>query len=261
MVRPAGLEPASIRLRTAAFYPIELRAQNSFVCYNNTTVNKPQVRFVIFRTLANALILGSLAFLSISFYPLVKDEFLYYYRRFRGIEYQLSETAETQPQLPSLGTPKTQPEPLTIIPASTDFGIVIEKIGVNAPIVPDVDTTSHEAYMEAMRHGVAHAKTTTKPDEVGNVYLFAHSTLNFWEYGEYATVFTTLHQLSPGDRIVIFYKGKRYDYRVDEKEIVPGFDLTPLTRESSRRLLTLQTCDPPGTTWRRLIIIAELISN
>lgn len=216
-------------------------------------------KFIILRTLANALILGSLTFLSISLYPLIKDEFSYYYRRFRGIEYTLEEPA--RPSLTENPPLADQPEPLTIVPVDTDFGIVIEKIGVNAPIVSDVDTTSHAAYMEAMRHGVAHAKDTAKPDQIGNVYLFAHSTLNFWEYGPYATVFTTLHQLVPGDRVVIFYKNKRYDYRVDEKEIVPGFDMTPLNRESSRRLLTLQTCDPPGTTWRRLIIIAELISN
>lgn len=218
-------------------------------------------KFIIFRTIANTLILGSLTFLSISLYPLIKNEFFYYYRRFRGIEYTLEETPETQPQPSAFGTLATKPPPLKITPASTDFGIVIEKIGVNAPIVADVDTTSYEAYMEAMRHGVAHAKDTAKPNELGNVYLFAHSTLNFWEYGPYATVFTTLHQLVPGDLIVVFYEGERYDYRVDEKEIVPGFDLTPLNRESSRRILTLQTCDPPGTTWRRLIIIAELISN
>ncbi len=222
---------------------------------------KPQAKFILLRTLANALVLGSLTFLAISLYPLLKSEFLYYYRHFRGIEYTLEEPAEIQGQPSSPSTPEPKPEPLTIVPASTDFGIVIEKIGVNAPIVPDVDTTSHEAYMEAMRSGVAHAKDTAKPNEVGNIYLFAHSTLNFWEYGEYASVFTTLRQVDPGDKVVIFYKEKRYDYRVAEKEIVPGFDTEPLTRSSSRRLLTLQTCDPPGTTWRRLIIIAELISN
>ncbi len=224
-------------------------------------MNKPQLsKFIILRTLANALILGSLTFLSISLYPLLKNEFLYYYRHFRGVKYTLEQPAEPQPHPPLPSTLEPKPEPLTIVPASTDFGIVIEKLGVNAPIVADVDTSSHEAYMEAMRHGVAHAKDTAKPDQIGNVYLFAHSTLNFWEYGPYAAVFTTLHQLVPGDRIVIFYQGKRYDYLVDEKEIVPGFDTTPLGRASSRRILTLQTCDPPGTTWRRLIIIAELVS-
>jgi len=223
-------------------------------------MKKSQVKFIILRTLANTLILGSLAFLSISLYPLIKNEFLFYYRRFRGIEYSLSQTPQPQAPKPSPGIPTPTPPPLSVIPKSTDFGIVIEKLGVNAPIVPDVDTSSHEAYMEAMRHGVAHAKGTAKPNEVGNVYLFAHSTLNFWEYGPYATVFTTLHQLNPGDRVVIFYQGKRYDYRVAEKEIVPGFDTLPLKRPTTRRLLTLQTCDPPGTTWRRLIIIAELVS-
>jgi len=216
-------------------------------------------KFVILRTLANSLILGSLTFLSISLYPLAKNEFLYYYRRFRGIEYTLEEPASEILDSTEESPPLRRPKPLTIVPASTDFGIVIEKIGANAPVVADVDTTSRKAYMEAMRHGVAHAKNTAKPDEVGNVYLFAHSTLNFWEYGPYATVFTTLHQLVPGDRITLFYRGKRYDYQVDEKEIVPGFDTTPLGRSSSRRILTLQTCDPPGTTWRRLIIIAPLI--
>ena len=227
--------------------------------YSIIKMQRPQLsKFIILRTLANALVLGSLTFLSISLYPLLKSEFVYYYHHFRGIKYTLEEPAGSPltENLPSAD----QPEPLTIVPASTDFGIVIEKIGVNAPIVADVDTTSHEAYMEAMRSGVAHAKDTAKPDQIGNVYLFAHSTLNFWEYGPYAAVFTTLHQLAPGDRIVVFYKDKRYDYLIDEKEIVPGFDMTPLTRSSSRRLLTLQTCDPPGTTWRRLIIIAELIS-
>jgi LPXTG-site transpeptidase (sortase) family protein len=214
-------------------------------------------KFIFLRTLANTLILGSLTFLAMSLYPLAKNELLYYYRRFRGVEYVLESTPQPSPS--AFATLSSQPSPLKITPVSTDFGIVIEKIGANAPIVADVDTTSHAAYMEAMREGVAHAKGTAKPNEVGNVYLFAHSTLNFWEYGPYATVFTTLHQLVPGDKIVVFYQGKRYDYRVAEKEIVPGFDTTPLDRSSTRRLLTLQTCDPPGTTWRRLIVIAELV--
>jgi LPXTG-site transpeptidase (sortase) family protein len=216
-------------------------------------------KFIILRALANTLILGSLTFLAISLFPLIKNEFLYYYRHFRGMEYHLEETATAPPSAPPSSTPRTPPEPLTIVPADTDFGIVIERTGVNAPIVPDVDTNSHADYMEAMRHGVAHAQGTAKPNEIGNVYLFAHSTLNFWEFGPYATVFTTLHQIVPGDKIVLFYQNKRYDYRVEEKEIVPGFDMTPLDRESSRRILTLQTCDPPGATWRRLIVIAELV--
>lgn len=215
-----------------------------------------QVRFIIIRTIANALILGSLVFLSISLWPLLKGEAGFYWRRFRGVEYRLEERSQPQHPSPPISTPKTQ---LAVTPINTDFSIVIEKIGVNAPIVQNVDTDSNAAYMEALRHGVAHAKNTATPDEPGNVYLFAHSTLNFWEYGEYATVFTLLHQLNPGDRIVLFYQDERYDYRVAEKEIVPGFDTTPLSRESLRRVLTIQTCDPPGTTLRRLIVIAEQV--
>lgn len=235
-------------------------AKTVFIWYNSTAMKRAQLlKFIVWRTLANALIGGSLAFLAISLWPWLSGELFYYYRQFLGIEYTVEEESPPQSEPSPFGALASQPTPLTITPKSTDFGIVIEKIGVNAPVVADVDTTSNASYMEALQYGVAHAKGTAKPNEVGNVYLFAHSTLNFWEFGPYATVFTLLHQLVPGDRVVLFYQGQRYDYRVFEKEIVPGFDLSPLTRSSSRNLLTLQTCDPPGTTWRRLLIVTERI--
>lgn len=211
------------------------------------------LKFIAIRTLANSLILGAVVFLSISLYPLIKAEFLYQYQQIR----------EAQPDVASVSKPKLAADTgparpaLNVVPKSTEFGIIIPKINVNAPIVKNVNTAKREEYMEALRHGVAHAKDTATPDHTGNVYLFAHSTLNFWELGEYATVFTLLHRLNLGDRIVLFYQGARYDYEVTAKEIVPGFDLTPLNRKSLRSVLTLQTCDPPGTTLRRLIITAE----
>jgi sortase A len=212
-------------------------------------------QFIIIRTIANSLILGSVVFLSISLCPLLKAELWYQYQQIRGAR---ADVPDVGSQRSAADTGAARPA-LKVVPKSTEFGIIIEKIGVNAPIVANVDTTNHAAYMEALRHGVAHAKDTATPNKKGNVYLFAHSTLNFWELGEYATVFTLLHQLNPGDRIVLFYQGARYDYKVTAKEIVPGFDLTPLDRKSLRNVLTLQTCDPPGTTLRRLIITAEQI--
>jgi len=114
--------------------------------------------------------------------------------------------------------------------------------------------------MEALSRGVAHAKGTALPGEVGNVYLFAHSSLNFWQLGKYATVFNLLRKLEPGDKIVLFYEGRRYNYIVTKREIVPRFNTKPLLKRVSEPTLTLQTCYPPGTTLNRLIITAKLHS-
>ena len=61
--------------------------------------------------------------------------------------------------------------------------------------------------------------------------------------------------------MVTFYKGKRYDYQVFDKKVVEATDVQYLTDKSKEPILTLQTCDPPGSSLRRLIITAKLIED
>jgi sortase A len=151
-------------------------------------------------------------------------------------------------------------DPVLIKPVNTDFAIVIEKLDVNAPIVQNVNVSDPQAYAEALKYGVAHASISDYPsDQPGNVYLFAHSSLNFWQLGKYATVFNLLGKLTTGDRINVFYKGKDYVYAVVNMEVYPGWNTYPLTRPVLEPILTLQTCDPPGTTLNRLVVTARLI--
>jgi len=160
----------------------------------------------------------------------------------------------------ALGNPfgelASAPSPLRVEPMSRDFGLIIEKIGVNAPVVADVSVADPRDYAEALRHGVAHARGTAKPGQAGNIYLFAHSSLNFWRLGEYATVFNLLRKLEAGDSVVLFYEGERFDFSVESKNVVSRFDLTPLLAETKEQSLTLQTCYPPGTTLNRLVVTA-----
>lgn len=149
--------------------------------------------------------------------------------------------------------------PLSIKPANLESSIVIEKIGVSAPIVLNVSVQNQDSYKEALREGVAHAKGTALPGQSGNTYLFAHSSFNFWELGKYATVFNLIGKLEEGDTVVLFYKGERFDYEVIDKRVVPGFNTLPLVRQTVYPILTMQTCDPPGTTLNRLIVTARLV--
>lgn len=148
-----------------------------------------------------------------------------------------------------------------IKPASTDYGIVIEKINANTKVVPNVDPGNRAEYIEALKYGVAESKGSTKPGEPGNLYLFAHSTDAPWNVARYNAVFYLLRELNPGDRVVIFYKGVRYDYYVFDKVVVPPTDVSFLTNRYDKPVLTLQTCDPPGTTLNRLIVRAKLVGS
>jgi len=141
-----------------------------------------------------------------------------------------------------------------------NFGLVIERLGINVPVVKDVPVTNLDAYMSALEHGVAHAAVSKYPSQnPGNVYIFAHASLNFWRLGKYATVFNLLRHLKEGDAIHVFYEGQIFVYKVVSVERYKGFEVYPLTRPVLEPLLTLQTCDPPGTTINRLVVTAKLV--
>ena len=147
-----------------------------------------------------------------------------------------------------------------IKPSNEDFSVIINKIDVNAPVVPDVTMVDQSEYMKALRYGVAHAKGTPYPGQPGNSFYFAHSSLNFWQLGPYATVFNLLRKLEMNDTITLFYKGKPYVYRVFEMETVPGWNTTPFVTDYEEPIITLVTCDPPGSTINRYIVKAKLVS-
>lgn len=146
----------------------------------------------------------------------------------------------------------------TITPQDTQFGIVIEKINANARVVANVDPGNEGAYIQALSKGVAHAAGTNLPGERGNIYLFSHSTDAPWNIIRYNAVFYLLRELESGDRVIIFYQDRRYDYIVFDKQVVEPSDITFLTNRYDSSVLTLQTCDPPGTLFKRLVVRARL---
>jgi len=142
-----------------------------------------------------------------------------------------------------------------ITPVDTDFGIVIPKIGANAKIFPDIDPYSPKEFLPILKKGVAHAKGTGFPGEGKNIYLFAHSTNAFFNFDQYNAVFYLIGKLEEEDEIDIFYQGNLYKYRVFEKMVVSPGAIEYLKSEEEE-ILTLQTCYPPGTTLKRLIVRA-----
>ena len=206
---------------------------------------------------SNILIIAGFVILILTYGPLIKDEFWYMLKEAKDQNYQLNASGgEQDSSFARYLSNKT----VSLRPVNTSFSIVIEKIGVNAPVVADVPVTDKNAYLKALKAGVAHAAVSEYPSEgPGNVYLFAHASIDFWRLGKYATVFNLLRKVEPGDEVHVFYKGDDYVYQVINKEVLKGFDTFPLTRSTIEPILTLQTCDPPGTTFNRLVVTAKLI--
>jgi len=206
---------------------------------------------------SNLLILVGFVLLILTYGPLIKDEFWYMFKELKSQKYVLNDPRGTDDSaFARFLTNKS----VSLKPVNTSFSVVIEKIGVNAPIVADVSVTDKNAYMEALKSGIAHASVSDYPSEKpGNVYLFAHASIDFWRLGRYATVFNLLRKLEKGDKVHVFYKGDDYIYEVINKEVQKGFNTFPLTRTTIEPILTLQTCDPPGTTLNRLIVTAKLV--
>lgn len=135
------------------------------------------------------------------------------------------------------------------------FNLTIEKLGINVPIIPNVDGTNKEVYNDALKNGVAHYKNTALPNYGSNIVIFGHSSTASGT-GEYSDIFATLNKLKEGDEIIINFNQKQYLFTVSEKKIVASDDLSVIL-PTEREALTLLTCWPIGTVEKRLAVIAK----
>jgi len=150
------------------------------------------------------------------------------------------------------------PKEQILMPIDPVFNILIPKIGANARVFPNVDPVNPSLFLPVLQQGVAHAAGTVFPGQPGNIYLFAHSTDNFWDVGRYNAVFYLLKDLKIGDDVVIFYQNARHNYKVTKLGTINPAEVSFITRaQTGKELLILQTCWPPGTTWQRLLVFAE----
>lgn len=98
------------------------------------------------------------------------------------------------------------------------------------------------------------------PGNFGNNIIFGHSALpKFSDPKSYTGIFTFLMDLQNGDEIFLDYDGVRYRYQVVDKIVVSPEDLSILEQRFDASYLTLVTCVPPGTLWKRGVIRAKMV--
>jgi len=112
---------------------------------------------------------------------------------------------------------------------------------------------------QKLQMGVVRYPFTADPGEHGNVFITGHSSNYSWAKGDFNAVFALLYKLKKGDEYSIYFGGKKYTYRVFAHFEVEPEDVSVLHQPLDRKMATLMTCTPVGTTLRRLIVQADLV--
>jgi len=174
--------------------------------------------------------------------------FSFFNERFIAPFIQPSRTVSGAPIIGSGGPVSDKPE------------VIIPKINVEIPVVYDVNTIDDNTVEKALENGVVHYADTAMPGQNGNLVIVGHSSNNIFNKGKYKFAFVLLSRLENGDTFYLQKDGKRYTYQVYKKVIVSPSDVSVLGDTDKTATATLITCDPPGTSTNRLVVVGEQIS-
>lgn len=139
--------------------------------------------------------------------------------------------------------------------------VIIPKINLEIPVDYSQTSTDENVIENALENGIVHYPTTSLPGQKGNAAFFGHSSNNILNKGNYKFAFVQLHLMMPGDTFYLTYQGKVYVYKVITKTVVDPSQVEVLNPVAGQvATATLITCDPPGTSWHRLVVVGQQIT-
>jgi len=158
-------------------------------------------------------------------------------------------------------------KPIPIPPAQTNAQakstpdiLTIPKLAISVP-VKYAQTVSEKEFQALLIDGVVHYPATAMPGQIGNDYIFGHSSDYIWSKGHYKTVFAVLPKIQIGDLVQISdSQGNLFNYKVMSTKVVLPDDLSVLSQDTAgKKILTVQTSYPVGTALKRFVAICELV--
>lgn len=169
-------------------------------------------------------------------------------------------------RIPSLATAGSNNDLVAYLPevGPPENRLIIPKMDINVPIVdPPVTNLINQNWkgleddiQKGLEDGVVHYPGTARPGQAGDFFVTGHSSYYQFSKGNYKSVFALLYKLDVGDEYWVYYGGDKYRYLVTAKKEINPSDVTVLDQPVNKRLSTLMTCTPVGTTLLRLIINA-----
>lgn len=216
---------------------------------------KTRIAYSLMRGIGAGLIGFMIIMIGFTFYPVVSEELAFRFNEPKQIEHdngfaQMLDIAEAQ------RIERVQAEAAEL-GLDSYFSIYIPKIDAKSRIIPNVNPGDEAEYKDALMEGIAHASGTYFPGQNKRIFMFAHSTDSPLNFARYNAVFYLLGKMEVGDRITVYFADEKFEYEVAELKTVAADDTTFLANTGTEEELILQTCDPPGTTWKRLLVIAK----
>lgn len=112
---------------------------------------------------------------------------------------------------------------------------------------------------EDLSKSLIHYLPQSLPGEYGHIVIFGHSTLpQMYNVKDYKTIFTYLPSLEKGDKVVLTMNDLEYEYEIYDLVVVNPDQVSVLEPKNDASYITLITCVPPGTYWKRLVVRAKL---
>lgn len=135
--------------------------------------------------------------------------------------------------------------------------IEVPSIEIKAPIIWSQSGEEREI-LDDLKNGVIHYPGSAFPGMRGNVYITGHSSFYLWSKSSYKEVFKDLGKVKNGDEVIFHIKlknGKQVKvlYEIILSEVVMADD-TRLFRDYEGYELTMVTCWPIGTNFKRLMV-------
>jgi sortase A len=130
--------------------------------------------------------------------------------------------------------------------------IEIPKIKISAPLII---VGKEEEVKKALDRGVVLWPNSALPGEKGQTIILGHSAPPNWPKIKYDWVFSNLNSLEKGDEILIYFRKRKYVYRVEDKIFLNRGQELPKT-DPEKSVLFLISCWPPGKDFRRIAIEA-----
>ena len=140
---------------------------------------------------------------------------------------------------------------------------IVSRVNTYAISIPKLKITNALVTISGddLEDSLVHYGGTGIPGQYGTAVIFGHSTLpQFYSPKNYESIFSLLPTLKSGDEIFITYDGIEYRYVIYDMEVLDPTDLSVLEQQFDGSYVTLVTCVPPGTTWKRLDVKAKLSS-
>lgn len=134
--------------------------------------------------------------------------------------------------------------------------LYIPQINVDVSIVEGSDSS-------ALQQGAWHRKPENgNPEDGGNFVLSAHRfVMDITPQGTVEkSPFYNIDRLHTGDRLVVDYKGKRYEYEIKKKYAVKP-NATAIEARSEEAKMTLYSCTLQGSADGRDVIEAVLVGQ